>query len=96
MGGARGRVPRLHLWGMGGECSLPPESLRAGVCLQAAGPPVHLEPGGPSGDFSRGAGGSVHGKGTPSSPLQGRLLFYFSRAALKYLSFFLCSVILLM
>lgn len=95
MGGARGKMPRPHLGGWGG-CSLPPESLRAGVGLQAARPPVRLAPGGPSGGFSRGAGGSEHGKGTPSSPLPGRLLFYFSRAALKYLSFFLCSVILLM
>lgn len=36
------------------------------------------------------------GNGTLILQLQKKLLFYFSLSALKYLSFFLCSVILLM
>lgn len=74
-------------WGPESRCGPPGRPLLPSRPPGAGRPLLRLVPG------SRG---TVHGKGTPTSQLQGKLLFYFSLAALKYLSFFLCSVILLM
>lgn len=85
--GARGKVPppRLGGGGRGALLSAAREPERGWV-LPAARAPAHLA-GRPLWMLLRGAGRCVHGTGTPSSPSQGKLLFYFFSCCIKVFVF---------